>query len=108
MSATDEELHFINDEGMDHVTYILLMFRCVQNMCRPGLTLTIHGIVSIAFVIYALVVSLINLWAHSGRNGASSDSSNGIELTAASKWYAPVPAVDTEAEAARHIIGEDD
>ncbi|KAF7798706.1 hypothetical protein EIP86_009930 [Pleurotus ostreatoroseus] len=89
MSATDEELHFINDEGMDHVTYILLMF-------------------SIAFVIYALIVSLINVWAHSGRNGSSSDSSNGIELTAASKWYAPVPAVDTEAEAARHIIGEDD
>ena len=108
MSATDEELHFINDEGMDHVTYILLMFRCVQSMCQPVFTLTIRVVVSIAFVIYALIVSLINVWAHSGRNGSSSDSSNGIELTAASKWYAPVPAVDAEAEAARHIIGEDD
>lgn len=29
MSATDEELHFVHDEGMDHVTYILIMFRFV-------------------------------------------------------------------------------
>lgn len=29
MSATDEELHFVHDEGMDHVTYILIMFRLV-------------------------------------------------------------------------------
>ena len=29
MSATDEELDFVHDEGMDHVTYILIMFRCV-------------------------------------------------------------------------------
>ena len=29
MSATDEELYFVNGEGMDHVTYILIMFRCV-------------------------------------------------------------------------------
>ena len=27
MSATDEELRFASDEGMDHVTYILIMFR---------------------------------------------------------------------------------
>lgn len=27
MSATDEELRFANDGGMDHVTYILIMFR---------------------------------------------------------------------------------
>jgi len=27
MSATDEELEFVHDNGMDHVTYILIMFR---------------------------------------------------------------------------------
>jgi hypothetical protein len=27
MSATDEELDFVHDNGMDHVTYILIMFR---------------------------------------------------------------------------------
>lgn len=30
MSATDEELHFVNDVlEMDHVTYIMIMFRYV-------------------------------------------------------------------------------
>ena len=27
MSATDAELNFVNDEGMDHVTYVLIMLR---------------------------------------------------------------------------------
>lgn len=27
MSATDEELKFVHAQGMDHVTYILIMFR---------------------------------------------------------------------------------
>jgi hypothetical protein len=27
MSATDEELRFVHEGGMDHVTYILIMFR---------------------------------------------------------------------------------
>lgn len=27
MSATDEETRFVNGTGMDHVTYILIMFR---------------------------------------------------------------------------------
>ena len=31
MSATDEELRFVDTElEMDHVTYILIMFRCVR------------------------------------------------------------------------------
>lgn len=30
MSATDEELQFVHDAGMDHVTYILIMFRFVS------------------------------------------------------------------------------
>lgn len=29
MSATDEELEFVHAQGMDHVTYILIMFRFV-------------------------------------------------------------------------------
>jgi hypothetical protein len=29
MSATDEELNYVHDNGMDHVTYILIMFRYV-------------------------------------------------------------------------------
>jgi hypothetical protein len=27
MSATDEETRYVNGTGMDHVTYILMMFR---------------------------------------------------------------------------------
>jgi hypothetical protein len=33
MSATDEELQFVHEGGMDHVTYILIMFRYVS--CGP-------------------------------------------------------------------------
>ena len=29
MSATDEELQYVHESGMDHVTYILIMFRYV-------------------------------------------------------------------------------
>jgi hypothetical protein len=29
MSATDEELQFAHDSSMDHVTYLLIMFRYV-------------------------------------------------------------------------------
>ena len=32
MSATDEELRFVHDSGMDHVTYILIMFRFVLHL----------------------------------------------------------------------------
>ncbi|KAI0690969.1 hypothetical protein BC835DRAFT_1521424 [Cytidiella melzeri] len=90
MSATDEELDFVHDSGMDHVTYILIMY-------------------SLAFLIYALVVSRIRLLATSGRN-TSGNSSNGqaIELASvpASKWYAPVPNGDGESE--HHVIGDDE
>lgn len=27
MSGTDEELQYVNGKGMDHVTYLLIMFR---------------------------------------------------------------------------------
>ncbi|EKM50570.1 uncharacterized protein PHACADRAFT_213483 [Phanerochaete carnosa HHB-10118-sp] len=89
MSATDEELRFADQElEMDHVTYILIMF-------------------SLAFLIYALIVSRINLWATSGRNAASSTQAAGaIELAPTTKWYSRVPAGDTEIEA--HVIGDDE
>ncbi|KAI0091561.1 hypothetical protein BDY19DRAFT_931111 [Irpex rosettiformis] len=89
ISATDEELRFVHDEGMDHVTYILIMY-------------------SLAFLIYALVVSRIRLWATSGRNASNSSGDEGsIELTdvPASKWYAPVPSGDGEPS---HVIGDDE
>lgn len=32
MSGTDEELEFVHAQGMDHVTYILIMFRSVVSL----------------------------------------------------------------------------
>ncbi|THH11638.1 hypothetical protein EW146_g7974 [Bondarzewia mesenterica] len=73
MSGTDEELKFVNDNGMDHVTYVLIMY-------------------SIAFLIYAHVLFLINLYSTSGRNApdASVRVKDGgvIELVSpAGNWY---------------------
>ena len=64
---------------------------------------------SLAFLIYTLVVVLINLYSTSGRNAASTVKENAIELTTpTSKWYAPVPVAD-EAEAGPvHVLGDDD
>lgn len=90
MSATDEELYFVNGEGMDHVTYILIMF-------------------SIAFLMYTLIVSLIHLYLITGRNTAASTSQDAsIELTAANKWYAPVPVADMGEGPVHHVIGDED
>lgn len=62
---------------------------------------------SLAFLIYALVVSRIRLWATSGQNAVSSAPVEGaIELAPASKWYSRVP--DGEAETENHVIGDDD
>ena len=84
MSATDEELHFVHDEGMDHVTYILIMFRCAPP-ARPiplrPLPPADRARSSIAFALYALIVSLIGLYAASGRNaahGAGDDGDGGV------------------------------
>ncbi|KAJ6547860.1 hypothetical protein B0H10DRAFT_2130623 [Mycena sp. CBHHK59/15] len=86
MSATDEELQFVHDNEMDHVTYILIMF-------------------SIAFLLYALIVFVIHLYATTGRNAAARED-NSIAMTAPrSKWYSRVP----NAEAGpMHVVGEDD
>ncbi|KAH9940736.1 uncharacterized protein BXZ73DRAFT_98566 [Epithele typhae] len=96
MSGTDEEINFVHEEGMDHVTYILIMF-------------------SLAFILYALIVSLINLYAISGRNAASAAVRDGgaIELRAPTnnKWYSRVPATPLTAvdrEDNHHILGDDE
>jgi len=49
MSATDEELRYIDSVGLDYVTYILLLF-------------------SITFLLYTFLNLLLHLYLHSGRN----------------------------------------
>lgn len=60
-----------------------------------------------AFLLYTLIVTLINLYATSGRNAMAAAADNGIEMAPASKWYARVPVADVDAEPA-HVIGDDD
>ncbi|KAG5641294.1 hypothetical protein DXG03_005558 [Asterophora parasitica] len=98
ISATDEELKYVHDNEMDHVTYILMMF-------------------SIAFFLYTFIVLLLHLYSTTGRHAPSAllvddanieMSSNGIRA----KWYArvPNPERDEPAQATRglHGIGDDD
>lgn len=96
ISATDEELAFVHGNGMDHVTYILIMF-------------------SIAFFMYTFIVFLIHLYSTTGRNAASNVISNdtNIEMTSRgirAKWYARVPNPERESEALRglHVVGDDE
>jgi len=88
MSATDEELRFVHDNGMDHVTYLLIMF-------------------SIAFILYTLILVLINMYTTTGRNATTSNTIHDhIEMNPrgiTSKWYARVPI-----EPESHVIGEED
>ncbi|KAJ7708829.1 hypothetical protein B0H17DRAFT_1031004 [Mycena rosella] len=90
MSATDEELQFVHNNEMDHVTYILIMF-------------------SIAFLLYALIVLIINLYATTGRNASVKEDRNidrnSIAMTPRSKWYFRVPNAD---RSPLHVVGEDD
>jgi len=97
MSATDEELDYVHDNDMDHVTYILIAF-------------------SMAFLLYTHILFLITLYATSGRNAthdASKDAQGAIELTttpttAASSRRAWYSRVRTEEPAEVHIIGNDE
>ncbi|KAJ7780282.1 hypothetical protein DFH07DRAFT_950326 [Mycena maculata] len=84
MSATDEELQFVHDNEMDHVTYILIMF-------------------SIAFLLYVLIVFVIHLYATTGRNAPAKEDGDNIAMTIPRKWYSRVP----REERAMHVIGED-
>ncbi|KXN84261.1 Protein YTP1 [Leucoagaricus sp. SymC.cos] len=89
MSATDEELDFVHDNGMDHVTYILIMF-------------------SMAFLIYTFIIFLIHLYSNSGRNAVKSKVEN-IEMSRTA-WYARVPnaEVETPTASSLHVIGEEE
>ncbi|GLB41596.1 putative protein of unknown function (Ytp1) [Lyophyllum shimeji] len=97
ISATDEELKFVHENGMDHVTYILIMF-------------------STAFLIYSFIVFLLHLYSTTGRNAASNVAAKNdanIEMTPRgihAKWYARVPNTGRESEATRglHVIGDDE
>jgi len=83
MSATDEELHYVNDTGIDHVTYALIMF-------------------SLAFIIYALSIFLLSLITANGenpQNGQAVTSSAGIR----NKYYHPVP--DTASMFSGYTLG---
>lgn len=120
MSATDEELEAVHDVGMDHVTYVLGMYRCVglpsiarPTVCSPPLFLP----PSLAFLLYLFTLFLLNLYATSGQNADTSTHTHDvifsappdgeIELTSprdASKWYAPV----AREEGAVHVLGADE
>ncbi|TFY82125.1 hypothetical protein EWM64_g1890 [Hericium alpestre] len=108
MSATDEELRFVHDNGMDHVTYILIMF-------------------SIAFLLYTHILFLIQLYATSGRHapdavsGAKEEggielttptaATGGVVLTAATGLTGHGRGVGEPAHplmSAPHVIGEED
>ncbi|KAK0188486.1 hypothetical protein F5146DRAFT_1055455 [Armillaria mellea] len=89
MSATDEEVQFVHDNEMDHVTYVLIMF-------------------SLSFLLYTLIVWMIHLYTISGRNGPDAKISSGDSIEMASgirsKWYSRVPNADES----NHIIGDDE
>jgi hypothetical protein len=84
MSATDEELKYVHEGGMDHVTYILIMFRYgIPNALCCHLHLNTHPLFfffflhiprhnpqSIAFLLYTHIVFLITLYATSGLNAS--------------------------------------
>lgn len=116
MSGTDEELQFIHNQEMDHVTYILIMFRFVARLFFfLSAFSSLFLIKSMAFLLYFLIVSLIHLYATAGKNGASlrlgEDGASGdvIEMSSGGsgqnrKWYSRVPNVETQ----HHVIGDDE
>ena len=131
MSATDEELQYVHESGMDHVTYILIMFRyafydlvlfpfspCSLPSGPPPRLRHLRppdkAKYSIAFLLYAHIVFLITLYATSGRNAPDAapmkDTSSGaIELTATPTtrrgggWYSRV-----RSEEPMHVIGNEE
>lgn len=94
MSGTDEETQFVSDSGMDPVTYILIIY-------------------SIAFFIYTLVLTLISLYATSGRNGQHSRTEENIEMHSnvepSTKWYGRIPQTSAPSRSeTMHIVGDSD
>lgn len=92
ISATDEELEYVHENEMDHVTYILIMF-------------------SIAFALYTFIVFLIHLYSTTGRNAATKPANDNIEMTSSRirpKWYALVPNAEANHGGANYIVGDDE
>ncbi|KDR80788.1 hypothetical protein GALMADRAFT_135897 [Galerina marginata CBS 339.88] len=94
MSATDEELKYVHDNEMDHVTYILIVF-------------------SSSFLLYAFIVFLVNLYATTGHNASivsvNSVNDSNIEMVTPggrSKWYSRVPLRGSVVQP--HVLGDDD
>ncbi|KAJ8489229.1 hypothetical protein ONZ45_g13666 [Pleurotus djamor] len=88
MSATDEELENVHEIGMDHVTYVLIMF-------------------SLAFFIYTFILFLLHLYSTTGRH-ATSNNEQPIELTNSNKWYSRVPNAEDAQTPPAHVLGDDD
>jgi len=92
MSATDEELDYVHSNEMDHVTYILIGF-------------------SLAFLLYLLIVFVINMYPTTGRNAPPKttkviDDSN-IEMITPegeTKWYNRVPSGNNRMQ--DYVIGD--
>ncbi|PPQ63108.1 hypothetical protein CVT24_005819 [Panaeolus cyanescens] len=104
MSATDEELDYVKDNEVDHVTYILIVF-------------------SFSFLLYAFIVFLVNMYTTTGRNAAGAVTPNSklalgadtenIELRTGTgrKWYSRVPNTGNRRrgmEEPTHILGDDE
>jgi hypothetical protein len=122
MSATDEELRYMNGQGMDHVTYLLIFYRYSVIYLNGFVGFTFH-LNSLAFVLYAFVIFLINLYSTSGQNAANlrstifnADPSNIEMITPGgrSKWYSRVPSVPHTRDGLRqsvlstHVLGDDE
>jgi hypothetical protein len=71
MSATDEEIRFVMSLEMDHVTYVLIMFR--YGISAPAVyhVMTVY-FNSLAFSIYLYTCFLLHLALTSGRNAQPS------------------------------------
>lgn len=67
---------------------------------------------SLAFLLYTLIISLINLYATSGYNASPAGGRDIFEMAAtATKWYSRVPGTPIDAElemSTHHVIGDED
>jgi hypothetical protein len=121
MSATDEELRYATGQGMDHVTYILILYRYHVLSIVHSIHFSLKC--SLSFLLYGFVVFLINLYSTSGRNATNrrrvtifdTDGSN-MEMISpgGSKWYSRVPSgpqnrgSHPNVISNTHVLGDDD
>lgn len=112
MSATDEELRYVKDNEMDHVTYILIIFRFVTffSLFRHRWSLC-TSLLSSAFLLYTFIVILVNLYSNTGLNSSKTRlnvvNGSNIEMvtpSGRSKWYSRIPSRGAQT----HILGDDD